>query len=244
MAVALSPSCSREGSASLACIVLSSKVKKPAKKQPSELSRKPNQKEKRGRAEEKPRNKSASPLPPSALSSSGDRAVPLLLPSPPWLTPRGGHGAPVELPLGQQHPWRGWALNLPSCFLELKGLEEVLGGTRLSFPGVFCLVGEDPWGTALGLCLSAIPRSWGMGELLSQGSCLPASWEMCVKAWVECGRALLPGSLCRAGRRDALTCVIALFVSPVVSRGFHLNYLTSFLFLPQTFESGTRPEEI
>ncbi|NXH33257.1 HDGR2 protein, partial [Myiagra hebetior] len=32
-------------------------VKKPAKKQPSELSRKPNQKEKRGRAEEKPRNK-------------------------------------------------------------------------------------------------------------------------------------------------------------------------------------------
>ncbi|NXP41512.1 HDGR2 protein, partial [Leiothrix lutea] len=39
------------------CIVLSSKVKKPVKKQPSELSRKPNQKEKRGRAEEKPRNK-------------------------------------------------------------------------------------------------------------------------------------------------------------------------------------------
>ncbi|XP_027525695.1 hepatoma-derived growth factor-related protein 2 isoform X1 [Corapipo altera] len=32
-------------------------VKKPAKKQPSELSRKPNQKEKRGRAEEKPRSK-------------------------------------------------------------------------------------------------------------------------------------------------------------------------------------------
>ncbi|NWV45958.1 HDGR2 protein, partial [Daphoenositta chrysoptera] len=32
-------------------------VKKPAKKQPSELSRKPNQKEKRGRADEKPRNK-------------------------------------------------------------------------------------------------------------------------------------------------------------------------------------------
>ncbi|NWR89090.1 HDGR2 protein, partial [Furnarius figulus] len=32
-------------------------VKKPVKKQPSELSRKPNQKEKRGRAEEKPRNK-------------------------------------------------------------------------------------------------------------------------------------------------------------------------------------------
>uniref|UniRef100_A0A8B9CZ67 Lens epithelium-derived growth factor integrase-binding domain-containing protein n=1 Tax=Anser brachyrhynchus TaxID=132585 RepID=A0A8B9CZ67_9AVES len=32
-------------------------VKKPAKKQPSELSRKPTQKEKRGRAEEKPRNK-------------------------------------------------------------------------------------------------------------------------------------------------------------------------------------------
>ncbi|XP_068276585.1 hepatoma-derived growth factor-related protein 2 isoform X1 [Nyctibius grandis] len=36
---------------------LEKEVKKPAKKQPSELSRKPNQKEKRGRAEEKPRNK-------------------------------------------------------------------------------------------------------------------------------------------------------------------------------------------
>ncbi|NXS91012.1 HDGR2 protein, partial [Jacana jacana] len=36
---------------------LEKEVKKPVKKQPSELSRKPNQKEKRGRAEEKPRNK-------------------------------------------------------------------------------------------------------------------------------------------------------------------------------------------
>ncbi|KAM6332264.1 hepatoma-derived growth factor-related protein 2 isoform 3-T3 [Alca torda] len=36
---------------------LEKEVKKPMKKQPSELSRKPNQKEKRGRAEEKPRNK-------------------------------------------------------------------------------------------------------------------------------------------------------------------------------------------
>ncbi|XP_042651037.1 LOW QUALITY PROTEIN: hepatoma-derived growth factor-related protein 2 [Tyto alba] len=36
---------------------LEKEVKKPAKKQASELSRKPNQKEKRGRAEEKPRNK-------------------------------------------------------------------------------------------------------------------------------------------------------------------------------------------
>ncbi|NXE28040.1 HDGR2 protein, partial [Ardeotis kori] len=36
---------------------LEKEVKKPAKKQPSELSRKLNQKEKRGRAEEKPRNK-------------------------------------------------------------------------------------------------------------------------------------------------------------------------------------------
>lgn len=110
-AVALSPSRSGEGSAALACIVLSSKVKKPAKKQPSELSRKPNQKEKRGRAEEKPRNKSASPLPASALSSSGDRDVPLLLPSPPPLTPRSGDGAPVELP-----PGRGWALTSPPVF--------------------------------------------------------------------------------------------------------------------------------
>lgn len=50
-----------------ACIVLSFQVKKPTKKQPSELSRKPNQKEKRGRAEEKPRNKSASLFP--ALSA-------------------------------------------------------------------------------------------------------------------------------------------------------------------------------
>lgn len=99
-------------------------------------------------------------------------------------------------------------------------------------------------GIALGLCRSAVPGCWGMGELLSQGSCLPASWEMCVEAWVERGRALLPGSRRRAGQGDALTCAIALLVSPEASRGVHLKDLTSFLCLPQTFESGTRPEEI
>lgn len=73
-AMALPPSCSGWGGGGIsllqsafARIVLSFQVKKPVKKQPSELSRKPNQKEKRGRAEEKPRNKSASPLP--ALSA-------------------------------------------------------------------------------------------------------------------------------------------------------------------------------
>ena len=118
---ALPPSRSREGSAALACIVLSSKVKKPAKKQPSELSRKPNQKEKRGRAEEKPRNKSASPLPASTLSSSGARAVPCGCPALRGDTAGWGWGsrgaaprpaAPVE-GLGRCSPpvswsWRGW----------------------------------------------------------------------------------------------------------------------------------------
>lgn len=76
------------------CIVLSSKVKKPAKKQPSELSRKPNQKEKRGRAEEKPRNKSASAhLPPSPWLL----AVGLFLHSSSPSTPGWGWGsAPAE----------------------------------------------------------------------------------------------------------------------------------------------------
>lgn len=82
----------------------------------------------------------------------------------------------------------------------------------MSFPRVFHLTGEDPWGIALGLCLSAIRGSWGMGELLSQGSCLPASCEICVKVWVEHGKALLPGSRPRAGRGDALMCAPSLFL--------------------------------
>lgn len=106
--------------AALACIVLSLKVKKPAKKQPSELSRKPNQKEKRGRAEEKPRNKSASPL----LCSSGARAAPRLLPQPccrpaGWGWGPGGAGCASSTPGG-----------LPPLLLsslELKGPTEVSG---------------------------------------------------------------------------------------------------------------------
>lgn len=210
--MALSPSRSGEGSAALACIVLSSKVKKPAKKQPSELSRKPNQKEKRGRAEEKPRNKSASPLPVSVLSSSGDRAVPLLLPSPPRLTPQGGDGAPCGAAPGPAAPVEGLGCFFSSCPLELKGLEEVLGDTRLSLPGVFHLTGEDPWGITLGLCLSAILGSWGMGELLPQGSCLPASWEVAGRAGMEHGRALLPGLRRRAGQGDALMRAVTFLV--------------------------------
>lgn len=127
------------------CIVLSSKVKKPVKKQPSELSRKPNQKEKRGRAEEKPRNKSApAHLPPSPfLLGTG-----LFLRLQPQ-HPRVGMGL-----MGLQHLQRGWASSSPPP--ELKGLEELLEVTGMRFRGVFCLVG---------LFLCVFLGTWGTGEL-------------------------------------------------------------------------------
>lgn len=122
--------CSGEGSP---CIVLSSKVKKPAKKQPSELSRKPNQKEKRGRAEEKPRNKSASPH----------------LPASPFLLGMGLflHGSSPGTP-GWGWGWwgcstcRGAGLVPPPA--ELKGLEELLGVPRTEILWCFLSGGAFP----------------------------------------------------------------------------------------------------
>lgn len=138
MAVAL-PVLQQGGLCLSPCIVLSSKVKKPAKKQPSELSRKPNQKEKRGRAEEKPRNKSASPHVP---------ASPFLLAMGLFLR---GSSPGVGMGLvGLQQLQGGWACSSPPP--ELKGLQELLGVTRMRFCGVFFLVG---------LFLSAFLGSWG-----------------------------------------------------------------------------------
>lgn len=181
--------------AALACIVLSLKVKKPAKKQPSELSRKPNQKEKRGRAEEKPRNKSASPLPAhGALLLWGQGCSSAAAPAP--LRARGvGMGSWWSW-LCQQHPRR--ASSSPPLLSGAEGADGgVWGGrrTRLSIPAALRHTGEDPGGIpgrlSFGLCLSAVPGSWGVGELLSR------SWEMCVGDKCESMGGARPGSAAR-----------------------------------------------
>lgn len=161
----------------LACIVLSSKVKKPAKKQPSELSRKPNQKEKRGRAEEKPRNKSA---PPPAALSLGTALSLCCCPA----HPLGADRAPMELPRASST--HGGARSLPCCLLELEGLEEVLGDQAEELPCWF----PSPRGRCLG-------HHWGFALLQSRGagprgSCclralLPGSWDVCVASWQGSG---------------------------------------------------------
>lgn len=149
--------CSGEGSP---CIVLSSKVKKPAKKQPSELSRKPNQKEKRGRAEEKPRNKSASPrLPASPFLLGMGLFLHGSSPSTPGWDGAGGAAAPAEE--------LGWFLLL----LSSRGWRSCWGFPGLRFCGVSFLVGHF---------LSAFPGSWaqGGGVLGAPGSAIPhlAQW--------------------------------------------------------------------
>lgn len=123
--------CSGEGSP---CIVLSSKVKKPAKKQPSELSRKPNQKEKRGRAEEKPRNKSASPCLPASPFLLGMAVTARLQPRHPGV----GMGL-----VGLQHLQRGWAGSSPPP-AELKALEELLRVPRIEILWCFLSGGAFP----------------------------------------------------------------------------------------------------
>lgn len=136
----------------LSCIVLFSKVKKPVKKQPSELSRKPNQKEKRGRTEEKPRNKSASPLPSLVLSPLGTGPFLCHFLALPGCHLGVGMSTPMKLLLGQQQLWRGQTLTFSSSPRAGGGVE----GTRLSFPGLFHLTGEDAWGITLGL--EALPQ--------------------------------------------------------------------------------------
>lgn len=86
---------------------------------------------------------STSPLPPFP---PGNGAVPARL------QPR-HPGVGMGL-VGLQHLQRGWACSSPPP--ELKGLEELLGVTRMAFCGGFCLVGPF---------LSAFWGSWDTGEL-------------------------------------------------------------------------------
>lgn len=135
--------------------------------------------------------------PPHTGASLPLRTGPFQL--PPW----GGDGAPVGLPWASS-TWRGLGSS-PRPGGAGEGVE--------GHPGVFRLAGADPWGVALGLCLSAVPGSvsglrWGSAARIVLGGCAD--------------RGCHP------------------------SRYPHLNHnpFTSFLFLPQTCESGTRPEEI
>ena len=156
-------------------------------------------------------------------------------------TPGWGWGSRGAAP-GPAAPVEGPGSYLPSCLLELKGLEEVLGGTRLSFPGVFRLAGKDPgvslWGFAF--LQSREAGAWG-SCCLRAPVCLRAGRCVRKRGWSVAGFCCLARAVGQAGG-DTLTCAITLLLSPAASRGFHLNDLTSFL--PQTFESGTRPEEI